>query len=379
MKEQDAGSENEIIKISGQPNLEQESRNEDPRTDIEKLSGKGSEPDDSEDIEQEANGNPAPKRRLYAELERKRRLELIESVHKQFRVAGSSFHFKDQPDKIAFRESDNRMVSAVNDERVTKAIVKMAEAKGWQKIRVSGHPEFRRAVWFEASLRGLEVSGYKPTEQELKELANRMKNVVEKNAGVKKELSQEREETEKQGSVAPPSRAYEGRVLDHGPANYNHDPDEKPSYFVTLATENGEKTVWGVDLKRAMEDSRAKTGDDVTLEFKGKQPVTVEALKRDKDNKVIGSEQITTNRNTWEVQKSDRYKVVEALASKFIDSRVQDQQKRETLKTAIGERLNKLEKSGKVPSVLMYDKSAPTQSTIERSGPQVEHTPERTR
>jgi len=337
------------------------------------------DPFDPKEKEQKANGNWASKRHVDMELKRKRQLELLESVRKQFRVVDSSYHFKDQPNKMAFKDSGNRLVSAVNDDRVAKGIVTMAEAKGWEKIKVSGHPEFRRAIWFEASLRGLEVHGYKPTEQERKELENRMKNVVEKNIEPGKEPLPGRENTEREGSTQAASRNYEGRVLDHGPANYNHDPDEKPSYFVTLETEHGEKTVWGVDLKRTITEKQVKAGDNVTLEFKGKQEVTVEALKRDKDNKVIGSEQITTNRNTWEVQKSDRYKVVEALASKFIDSRVQDQQKRETLKTAIGERLNKLEKSGKVPPVLMYDKNAPTQTSSERSGPQVEHTPERTR
>jgi len=175
-------------------------------------------------------------------------------------------------------------------------------------------------------------------------------------------------------------RAYAGRVLEHGAANFNHDPKEKPNYFVKLATDQGEKTVWGVDLKRAMSEGKVKAGDDVKLEYRGNTPVTVEALKRDKAGNVIGKEEITTNRNQWDVQKSDKAKVAEAVASAFIDSKVKDPAQREALKAAVGARMAEREKVNKVPAVPVYDKAAPAKSQQpERTGPVVERNAERTR
>ena len=123
-----------------------------------------------------------------------------------------------------------------------------------------------------------------------------------------------------------------------------------------------------------------RAGDDVKLEYRGNTPVTVEALKRDKAGNVIGKEEITTNRNQWDVQKSDKAKVAEAVASAFIDSKVKDPAQREALKAAVGARMAEREKANKVPAVPVYDKAAPAKSQQpERTGPVVERNAERTR
>lgn len=94
-----------------------------------------------------------------------------------------------------------------------------------------------------------------------------------------------------------------GRLIEHGPANFNHDPDEKRSYYVKLLTAaNRERTVWGVDLERAMAAGDFKPGDGVSLERKGEKPVTVEANVRDGGGQVVGKEEIASHRNEWEVK-----------------------------------------------------------------------------
>lgn len=382
------------------------------RIDMENLSEKAREQDSANDIAERTGGVTDRESQSLTEREKNRQAELLEQVHGQFRVNGSKFHFKDQPGKVAFKDSGERMVTASNDDRVAKAMATMAEAKGWKTIKVSGHPDFQREVWMEATLRGLEVRGYKPTEQDLKALDTKrersMHNAIErdereraKQPTASKDIGENRktdsarqnsDKTAEKGSgkaptpaalekaVAPALRAYAGRVIEHGSANFNHDPDEKPNYFVKMATDKGEKTVWGVDLKRAMSESKIKAGDDIKLEYKGNQPVTVEALKRDNAGKVIGKEEITTNRNTWEVQKSDKHKVVEAVAAALVDSKVKSPVQREAIKAAIDARLVEREKAGKMPAVPVYDKTAPTKAqSPERTGPVVERNSERTR
>lgn len=375
-------------------------------------------------VDMSASAAPAGSTEL-TEREKNRRMELLEQVHDQFRVSGAKYLFKDQPGKIAFKDKGERMVSASNDDRVAKAMAMMAEAKGWKTLKVSGHPDFQREVWMEASLRGLEIRGFKPSEQDLKTLEARrdraMHNTVEKDAGAREQNGGEHRPTgraapERQANEGAPVersvsgradaqepelvqsparaagketeghapasalRAYAGRILEHGSAKYNHDPDEKQSYFVRLATAAGEKTVWGIDLKRAMADSKARIGDGVNLEFKGNVPVTVEANKRDKAGKVIGKEEIDTHRNAWEVTKSDKHKVVEAVAAAVIDAKVQDPAQRQALKAAVDARLVERAKAGKVPTVTIYDKDAPAKiQQPERTGPVVERNAERTR
>lgn len=377
------------------------------RITVENLSEKALEQRDMNKLAERTGAETSYPEQVLSEREKNRQVELMQYLHQQFRVSGAKYHFKDQPQRVAFKDKGERMVSASNDERVAHAMATMAEAKGWKTIRVSGHPDFQREVWMEANLRGIEVRGFKPQEKDLKELDARRdarsKNVVEREAN--RERKQEpnkspqrtqaaQEQQQEQSAITKAKqpkesraktsvealRTYSGRVLDHGVSPYNHDPEEKTNYFVKLATDKGEQTVWGVDLKRAMANSKAKNGDVVRLEFQGQKPVTVTALERDNTGKVIGSKVIDTHRNTWDVQKSDRAKVVEAVAAEVLKEKVKDPKQRAAIMKAISERLEQREKAGKVPSVPVYDKQAPSrQKQAERTRAQVDRNAERTR
>lgn len=114
------------------------------------------------------------------------------------------------------------------------------------------------------------------------------------------------EEIDAKASDAGRSRAYSGKVLAHGEAPYGHTPGEKMSYFVMLDTAVGDKEVWGVDLKRALEAGNATVGDNINLEFLGRMPVTVDSHKRDAEGHITGTEKIDTFRNEWSVQKIEQ-------------------------------------------------------------------------
>ncbi|WP_286079891.1 Ti-type conjugative transfer relaxase TraA [Agrobacterium sp. MS2] len=67
-----------------------------------------------------------------------------------------------------------------------------------------------------------------------------------------------------------------GRLVDHGAAPYEHNPQSRESYFVTLENDWGEqRTLWGVDLKRAMQEASPKIGDRIGLQHEGATPVTL--------------------------------------------------------------------------------------------------------
>lgn len=65
-----------------------------------------------------------------------------------------------------------------------------------------------------------------------------------------------------------------GILVDHGEAPYEHDPQNKDSYYVTLETGDGKQnTIWGVDLKRAIDEAAPQIGDRIGLDHQGSQTV----------------------------------------------------------------------------------------------------------
>ncbi|WP_144576411.1 MobQ family relaxase [Agrobacterium sp. DE0009] len=67
-----------------------------------------------------------------------------------------------------------------------------------------------------------------------------------------------------------------GQLVDQGVAPYEHNPKSRESYFVTLENDKGERrTVWGVDLKRAMRDASPEIGDRIELQHEGATPITL--------------------------------------------------------------------------------------------------------
>ncbi|UFX13051.1 Ti-type conjugative transfer relaxase TraA [Sinorhizobium meliloti] len=58
-----------------------------------------------------------------------------------------------------------------------------------------------------------------------------------------------------------------GVLIAHGEAPYEHKPGNRDSYYVTLGFADGqERTVWGVDLARAMDVADVRIGDRIGLE-----------------------------------------------------------------------------------------------------------------
>jgi hypothetical protein len=117
---------------------------------------------------------------------------------------GKEFYWKDS-DKVAFKErGENKLVTESNSRQVAESIVEVADCKGWETIKVSGNEKFRQQVWIEASLKGMDVKGYNPTEQDLHELKQRQQkeNTVERDNEKVAENSAERGDPVKK-SAAP--------------------------------------------------------------------------------------------------------------------------------------------------------------------------------
>jgi hypothetical protein len=77
-------------------------------------------------------------------------------------IGRSEYRFRGDTSRVAFTESTFRLATDTNSPSVARSMVDVAETRNWKALRVSGHEEFRRQVWFEASLRGVKTIGYEP-------------------------------------------------------------------------------------------------------------------------------------------------------------------------------------------------------------------------
>src|SRR5690606_28702730 len=88
---------------------------------------------------------------------------------------------------------------------------------------------------------------------------------------------------EQKGTHAKKVSAY-GTIVDFGRDYYQFNKDNKESFFVRLQKDNGQTTdIWGVDLERALNESKKEIGDKVQLDFKGSEQVKFEANKLDEN------------------------------------------------------------------------------------------------
>ena len=87
-------------------------------------------------------------------------------------VGQTEYRFRGDTSRVAFTESTFSLATDTNSPSVARSMVDVAEARDWKALRVSGHEEFRRMVWFEASLRGVKTIGYEPLPSDMAWLRN---------------------------------------------------------------------------------------------------------------------------------------------------------------------------------------------------------------
>jgi putative DNA primase/helicase len=199
-------------------------------------------------------------------------------------------------------------------------LVVVAEARGWSEITVRGTERFRKEAWFAARVAGLDVRGYRPTPFERAHLVRtiaRDKGGMTQEADHSASSASERgdrssdargQDSRNDGAPAPQARPgglLTGKLLDHGRATYRHDPREAMSYFVKIESPRGDRTIWGVDLERAMKESlsRPQIGEEISLRAVRQESVKVRAHERDTDGKIVAEKDLETHRNRWIVEK----------------------------------------------------------------------------
>jgi hypothetical protein len=234
-------------------------------------------------------------------------------VHERFIQIGNNFYFPDGVE--AFSREQNRLTTRSENAIVIQSMVAIAREESEKGVvKVGGTDFFKKEAWYAASLAGLEVQGYTPTEFERERLVRAM-------AARRGEKSPDPEHEAEKERPPNTNELITGRLVDHGPALYQHNPKEAMSYFVRVETERGDRNIWGVDLERAFRHSLSTPGigDEVGIRAIGKEAVTVRAAKRDASGREIGREELDTHRNQWSVERKEFLDQRQDMATVFRD------------------------------------------------------------
>lgn len=139
------------------------------------------------------------------------------------------YAYATDPDKVAFTEMKGQLVAQDSNPIVIKSMLEVAESKGWESVTLKGKKDFKQATWLEAKLKGFDVAGYQPTEQDQRKLERSLK---QKNSMTKNNAH-------KDGDTAPIRRSqserqsgtsFAGNALDH----LSNRRDELKSAFINL-------------------------------------------------------------------------------------------------------------------------------------------------
>ena len=261
-----------------------------------------------------------------------------EHIRKRFVQVGRHYHFPDGT--RAFTDRGGRLTTPSENTEVIRSLVTIAEARGWSEITVRGTERFRKEAWLAARLAGLTVRGYRPTAFEESRLARLLNRERAESVTVPSENPpgpRIRPQSPEGGGTptdAKPERRQRheglltGTLIDQGRATYRHDPREPMSYFVTIETARGDRTIWGVDLERALRESltRPEVGDEVGLRAVRQEAVTVRTPERDAAGKVIAEKDLTTHRNRWIVEKGEFFEARAAAARVLRDRTIEPKQ-----------------------------------------------------
>jgi len=303
------------------------------------------------------------------------------AVDRNFLKLGKNhYHFKLSPDDLAFIDKGNKLETPSNSHMVAETLVRIAQRRGWDEIRVTGTETFRREAWYEAARLGITVRGYTPTEVDKAKLAEMMgqgKNTTtaRDNERVRAYLTEppakalgkfpelagafaareairnhlasknltvqemdtvlrrvdERISADLEKGNLPRLNKEErahgmtGKVIEHGAANFNFQKNESASYFVHIETEKGPRTIWGKDLERVVRNQNIQPGQHATFKTTGTQQITVNVNVYDKNTgAIVGTRPMETARNTWTTTRADMEK------TRLVETRqMEHQQERE--------------------------------------------------
>ena len=140
----------------------------------------------------------------------------------------------------------------------------------------------------------------------------------------------ERPVTPNRGGSTRPSRGEQlviGRLTEHGRAHYQFRAGEDLSYYLKLLTSQGERTLWGKDLERALAtgETKPKVGDLIGARRVARRAVTITSRERDTEGRIVRQQEHYAHRTRWVVEKvkffAERARLARQLREEQLDLR----------------------------------------------------------
>ena len=150
---------------------------------------------------------------------------------KRYLRVGDKFYHPKNTDLVAFEDKGNKLETRSDSEQIAESMVRIAEARGWDEIKVSGSETFRREVWLEAASRGMQVKGYTPSEQDKAQLAKRASERPANDIEQGKDFRGSENKTDHETTVPRRNRAdsVKGRESAKGQGAANEQPSPNPT------------------------------------------------------------------------------------------------------------------------------------------------------
>ncbi|RYF50605.1 MAG: hypothetical protein EOO27_31465 [Comamonadaceae bacterium] len=238
------------------------------------------------------------------------------------------------PDRtVAFVDNGVRIRVHTENKEVMRSVVAIAQQRGWRSIEVRGSEAFRRGMWREAGLQGIDATGYVPNEAETYQLARALGRQAQStegravalnirpapepplggvNAGQAQQSPHSEQPDGSSGRAGPgsaPNRSNTrppivGTLVAAAAAPFKFDPDQPMSYYVTVRTVRGDRTVWGTDLERALAESQSQpnVGSVVALLQHGAKDINVSVPERNESGDLVRDRKIAAQRNQWRLE-----------------------------------------------------------------------------
>lgn len=270
------------------------------------------------------------------------RLRVPDAIERRYLHVDDRYFLPDRT--LAFVDDGDRIRVRTENREVLHSVVAIAEARGWRVIELKGTESFRQGMWREAALRGIEARGYEPTEVEILQVQRALKrwqpsHETEQGPNLQAASLGRKAATPREGSAPaepdrnagghPPEAAQDSRSLREGPrppvtgmlvaaaaAPYQFDPAQRMSFYVTVRTEVGDRTIWGADLERALAESASqpRIGDPVVLTQHGTHPVHLRVPARNAEGELVGEKKIVAQRARWSIETPDHLRAMERRA-----------------------------------------------------------------
>lgn len=220
--------------------------------------------------------------------------ELPAEIRDRFLRVGREYFFPDGAP--AFRDEGRRLTTRSENTEIIRTLLLIGQSRGWDVLKAAGTDAFRRTAWELGVREGLKVIGYAATAVEKARTERRAERVAEAPSSSAAASTPGSEAARRKSSV------IQGWLVSHGAAAYQFKPDEARSYYVRLQTDQGERTIWGTDLERAIRaaDPAVRIGEPVTLKATGRDRVTVRSRGQSGD----GDEgDVRVHRNSWAIER----------------------------------------------------------------------------